>query len=56
MAVAAIGEKPAIFIFDTMSLKRKKTLSYTGPENVTEYTAIAFAPGAENRTLISLVI
>jgi hypothetical protein len=26
LAVAARGEKPAIFIFDTMSHKRKKTV------------------------------
>lgn len=52
--MAVSGEKPAIFVFDTMTYKKKKSLIYSGEFNIKEYTSLAFAPGQENKNLISL--
>jgi|LakMenEpi03Aug12_release.lakeMendotaPanAssembly.Ray.scaffolds.fasta_scaffold3145496_1 hypothetical protein len=38
LAVSAIGEKAAIFIFDTMSHKRKKTL--LGDANIRDFISL----------------
>lgn len=54
LAIAASGETAGIFIYDTTTKKRKKTLIYPDEGNIVEYNALAFAPGAENRQLISL--
>jgi len=49
LAIAASGETAGIFIYDTTTKKRKKTLIYPDEGNIVEYNALAFAPGAENR-------
>lgn len=53
LAVTAKGEKPAIFVFDTTSNKRKKTL--LGDHNIQDFIAVQFIKGFENQKLISLV-
>ena len=55
LAVAGVGEPPMIIVYDTMSLKKKRAFKYHGESIIKEYIALAFAYGAEARTLISLV-
>ena len=53
LAAGAKGEKPAIFIYDTMQQTKKKTLTFTDIA-IKEFVSLAFGPGVETKTLISL--
>lgn len=53
LAVGARGDKPAIFIYDTMSQKKKRTLAFH-EFPVKEWVSLAFGPGVEAKTLVSL--
>jgi len=53
LAVGAKSDKPAIFIYDVLSQKKKRTLSFNELP-IKEWVSIAFGPGVEAKTLISL--
>jgi len=54
LALGLKGDKPNIVIFDTMTQKKKKTLPFNDGV-IKEWISLAFAPGSENKHLISLV-
>ena len=54
LALGLKSDKPSIVIFDTMTQKKKKTLPFNDGV-IKEWVSIAFAPGSENKHLISLV-
>jgi hypothetical protein len=53
LAVGAKHDKPAIFIYDVLSQKKKRTLIFNDVP-VKEWVSLAFGPGVEAKTLISL--
>lgn len=53
LAVGVKAEKPSILIYDSMSQKKKRTLTFQDFP-IKEWASVAFGPGVETKTLISL--
>jgi hypothetical protein len=53
LAVGGKADKPAIFIYDTMSQKKKRTLVFHEAP-IKDWVSLAFGPGVEAKTLVSL--
>ena len=53
LAAGVKADKPLIFIYDVLSQKKKRTLVFHELQ-IKEWVSVAFGPGVEAKTLVSL--